>query len=150
MGFLSTARIPSPVLRVDKPAWWPSTVYARINAREERVVDWSSVGTLEMGLELRYGPRKHWQAMDDTNCERSGVPMIFRWGGPSAFYESVDKRIVKKHRNTTTHLSALRKRRQEFKHLYRNGTSGRTKCERSGCKPWCGHARLGLEGQSII
>jgi hypothetical protein len=135
--------ITPPVLRVDSRAWWPSTIYAKIYAREERVVDWSSVGTLEEGLELRYGPRKHWQAMDDAECERFGVPMIFRWGGPSAFYASDDKRSVEKQRKTT-HASALRnKRRQEFKHLYRNGTSGRTKCERSGCKPWCGHARLG-------
>jgi hypothetical protein len=70
-----------PVLRVDRRAWWPCTVHAKIYAREEWVVDWSSVGTLEEGLELRYGPRKDWQAMDESKCERSGVPVIFRWGG---------------------------------------------------------------------
>ena len=87
-----------PVLRVDRRAWWPSTIYAKIYAREEHVVDWSSVGTHEEGLELRYGPRKDWQAMDDAHCEQSGVPMIFRWGGPSAFYASDDKRSVERPR----------------------------------------------------
>lgn len=127
--------IPPPVLRADKPAWWPSTVDAKIYAREERVVDWSSVGMLEEGLELRYGPRKDWQAMDDAEYPRcfgpmSGYPRVFRWGGPAAFYENRNKRGVQRVPKTT-YLSARTKQRQEFiKHLRRNRITGRTKCER--------------------
>ena len=59
-----------PVINKTNRALQPSLTYTRTFAREERVVDWSSVGTLEEGLELHYGPRKDWKEMDDTNRDR--------------------------------------------------------------------------------
>jgi hypothetical protein len=64
------------------PAFWPTTPFPKVYAREEWVVDWSSVvGTRsrESGMDLRYGPRKNWHL---KNMAEHGSSFVYRVGPP--------------------------------------------------------------------
>jgi hypothetical protein len=77
------------VIRVQpNPALRCTYRVVRIYAREERVVDWSSVDSDEAGLQLRYGPRRDWLSKNGAEWAREGRPqappgnIVYRVGPP--------------------------------------------------------------------
>ena len=79
------------VVRIsNNPALRVASRQIKVYAREERVVDWSSVESHRVGLELRYGPRQNWHLNNVVEWEREGRPrcpsyhdkIVYRVGPP--------------------------------------------------------------------
>ena len=65
------------VIPTINPVWWPTSRNPFVYAREERVLDWSTVASGEVGMALRYGHRQSWASKNVVEWVRAG-----RSGGP--------------------------------------------------------------------
>lgn len=82
-------------------AFWTTSKWPIIYAREERVVDWSSVACHEVGLELRYGSRLDWPSKNlvEWGCEgriRGPYKIVHRVGPPPPIREKMVRRTGRK------------------------------------------------------
>lgn len=111
------------------PAWWRTSRHPRVYAREEGVVDWSTVACGEEGMELRYGHRQSWDMKDLVEWGREGRPVgakhhdnfVRRVGPPGPIHPPKNKQqtgkrcTVRKLQNTSVGRVRFRMRRYSDK-----------------------------------